>query len=194
MIKIIKSNLLFLLLFLLIFSFIYKNFFYQPKFDSQTIITKLEEIKRLDVLQAELFTYKSYEESSWMGIDINSFSVIETGRAVYGIDFDKNISLTIKGKTIYLKLPEVKLLDLVVNPDSIDFIGLNKGILTSQQYFEDLKKKVSIELFDQMKVKANSKENIEQAKKSAENILRSIFKTMNFDYINIEFQKTKIEN
>jgi hypothetical protein len=117
----------------------------------------------------------------------NEFSVVETGKAIYGLDLDKDISIKITNKNIELNLPEVQVFDLVVNPDSIDFIGIKKGLFTSQEDFENLKKNVMVDLFQELKIKANNREIIIQARKNSEQLIISMLKVLGYENVTVNF-------
>lgn len=187
----IYISLLFFILLAIIYS---EKHFTNSTVDTSVIITRLKEIRKLEVLQADLFSYKNFQDSSMLGLNNNSFSVIETGKAVYGIDFDKGLNISRKEKSIRIELPPVEIFNVIVNPDSIDFIGVEKGILTGQQRFEELKKEVSTELFNEIRIKANNKENKLQAENSAKTLIYSILKTLGFNDIEIIFKRKVPEN
>jgi hypothetical protein len=153
------------------------------------VIDRIQALKRLEVLQAELFSYKIYENNALLPLNTNEFAVLETGKAIYGTDLAKDISIKTENRNIELILPDVEIFDLVVNPDSVNFIGLKKGLFTSQQDFEELKKQVSIELFSDLKLKSNNQELISQARKNTKAFLIPILKDIGFAEVNIRFRK-----
>ncbi len=156
---------------------------------TQVIIDQLKALKRLEVLQANLFAYKTFESGALLPLNNNEFVVFESGKAIYGLDLAKDISIKITNRDIELNLPDVEIFDLIVNPDSVDFIGIKKGLFTSQEDFENLKKDVKIELFRELKLKANNREIISQARKNSDLLLHSMLKALGFENIRVNFGK-----
>ncbi len=174
---------------IIFFGFLTRNFLPNISDNSLIIINRLKDLKRIEVLQADLFSYKTFENSSFLYLNVNQFIVIETGQAIYGLDLSKDFKVIKSGKNIEIMLPNIELLNLSVNPDSIDFIGLKKGMFTSQDHFEALKKEVSVELYSQLKIKARNKQLLDQAEKNARQIIYSMFKSLGYENININFRK-----
>jgi hypothetical protein len=158
---------------------------------SQVIIDQLKELKRLEVLQANLFAYKTFESGALLPLNNNEFVVFESGKAVYGLDLAKDITIKISNRDIELNLPDIEIFDLIVNPDSVDFIGIKKGLFTTQEDFENLKKDVMTELFAELKIKANNRDIINQARKNSELLLNSMLKTLGYEKITINFSGVK---
>ncbi len=156
--------------------------------ETNLVISRLKEIKKLEVLQSEVLAYKHYQNNSYF--NNNEFVVIEKAKAIYGIDFDKNFKVTINKDEIELTVSDIELFDLVINPNSIDFIGVKKGLFTNQQDFEKLKKEVSVELYDELKIASKNRDLLNKARDSAKKIISSTLLGLKFKTIKINLENT----
>ena len=124
------------------------------KTHSHTLVKHLQELRKFEVLQVGLMAHQSVSQSSYLKLNHNEFIIIAQSKAIYGIDFSKPIEMQVDEQTIEVVLPDIEIFDVVMNPNSFEYIGLSKGWFTSQSAFEELKHQKLIQLHNQMKRQA----------------------------------------
>lgn len=102
--------------------------------------------------------------------------IIANGKVRAGYDFEKlsDDAIKVSGDTLEVKLPEVEIFDIVVNPSNFD-VYVNDGTWTHEQVTE-VQGKAKAKIEDDAK-KAGI---IEKAKTSGEEQLVNLFKTFGF--------------
>lgn len=161
------------------------------KLDKEIVITHLKEIKKLEVLEAEIFAHDTFEEDSYIPFNKSAFAIMLTAKAIYGIDLSNNIDIEIIDKKIILNLPNIKLLHLNINPNDIKIIFAKKGILLNQNEFEELKQKHISNLYSNIRKNANKENYIKQAQKSSETFIKSVLLGLGFKEVEIYFKENK---
>lgn len=78
-------------------------------------------------------------------------------------------------------------MQLSTNPNDIKVIFAKKGILLSQNEFEELKKSYTSNLYLDIKKNANKEIYINQAKKNAENFIKTMLLSLGFKDVEIIF-------
>lgn len=162
------------------------------KLDKDIIVNNLKEIKKLEVLESEIFSYDSFEESSYIPFNKSAFAILLTAKAIYGIDLSNNVDIKIIDKEIIVNLPKPKLLHLNINPDNIKIIFAKKGILLTQNEFEELKKKYTSNLYLNIKKTANKEIYINQAQENTEKFIKNILLSLGFKEIKIIFNNDEV--
>lgn len=105
--------------------------------------------------------------------------IIANGKVRAGYDFEKlsDDAIKVSGDTLEVKLPEVEIFDIVVNPSNFD-VYVNDGNWTHEQVTE-VQGKAKAKIEDDAK-KAGI---IEKAKTSGEEQLVNLFKTFGFETV-----------
>lgn len=158
------------------------------KTHSHTLMQHLQELRKFEVLQVGLMAHQSVSQSSYLKLNHNEFVIIAQARAVYGIDFSKNVDIKIEEDSIEVLLPSVEVFDVILNPNSFEYIGLSKGWFTSQSAFEELKHQKLIQLHNQMKRQARDHNYFRQSEKQAKQMVIAMLKTLGFKQIKVHFQ------
>lgn len=169
-------------------SLIFKSWenYYLP--NDQALFTSFKEIKKLQVLEANIFSYQNFDDNAILPFNQNSFVIIARAKASYGLDLSNDVIFKIEKERIDLELPAVKLLSLEMNPHQIDIISVKKGIFTGQNTFEEIKEKSLKEMYLKLKIQANHEEYISKAQSNSKEIITVMLKSIGFKEINIKFK------
>lgn len=154
----------------------------------QIIFTSFKEINKLNVLEANLLTYETFEDYSLLPLNQNSFTIIAKAKANYGLDLSNNVSVKTEDKTIIVELPKIELLSLEMNPQQIDIIMAKKGFFTSQNTFEQIKQTHLRDLYEKLNNEAKQKQYIQKSEENARSIITSMLRGMGFKQITISFK------
>lgn len=173
-------------------SLIFKSWenYYLP--NDQALFTSFKEIKKLQVLEANIFSYQNFDDNAILPFNQNSFVIIARAKASYGLDLSNDVIFKIEKERIDLELPAVKLLSLEMNPHQIDIISVKKGLFTGQNTFEEIKEKSLKEMYLKLKIQANQEEYISKAQSNSKEIITIMLKSMGFKEINIKFKNRYI--
>lgn len=145
------------------------------KSQTVTLLNSLHKMDQLEVLEAELVTYKTYASQSYLGLNQNAFVVFAQGRAQFGVSMSQ-VKLIEQEDAMHVYLPRVLLLRVYLVPGSLEYVGLQKGWFTSQTTFEDLKKEALKQLETDLAQKARKTDYTQRAQKNVESILTPILK------------------
>jgi hypothetical protein len=142
-----------------------------------SVLQRLQEIQRLEVLEAELVGHKVYRDAAYLGFNTNEFAILAKARALYGLDLQQ---LQIEGTPNGFKvvLPPVRVQELILNPDSVEFVGLKKGLFTGQDSFERLQREALSELQIELSQQAREPQFRVQAQRSARRILEALLRSL----------------
>lgn len=142
-----------------------------------SVLQRLQEIQRLEVLEAELVGHKVYRDAAYLGFNTNEFAILAKARALYGLDLQQ---LQIEGTPNGFKvvLPRVRVQELILNPDSVEFVGLKKGLFTGQDSFERLQREALSELQIELSQQAREPQFSVQAQRSARRILEALLRSL----------------
>ncbi|MEZ0372301.1 MAG: DUF4230 domain-containing protein [Candidatus Sericytochromatia bacterium] len=151
---------------------------------SQILITRLQAVQKLEVLEARLLAHQSISDPALL--NTNEFLIVAKAKAIYGIDLSR-AEVHADGPKVRLALPPVRLFDLVMNPDDIEFLGLKKGLLTTQQDFEERKRQAGVALQAELTRQSGDPELIKQAETNARQYLQSLLTSLGFEQVEIEF-------
>lgn len=146
------------------------------------LLTRLQQLQRLEVLQAQLLAHQQVRDPGLLSG--SEFLIVAKGRAIYGVDlsqarFDNNSG--------QLKLPPVSVLELIVDPADVDYIGIKKGLLLRQQSFEETKREALIELHRALQQQARSPELLAEAEASLRNYVTGWLDSLGHGQIEIVF-------
>lgn len=148
------------------------------------LLTRLQNLQRLEVLQAQLLAHQSLSEQKWL-LE-NAFLIVAKAKVIYGVDLAK-AEIDAKGTTVKLTLPRVEVLELVMKPSDIELVGIKKSLLTSQARFEDLKQAALEDLQAELSQQARQAELIQQAETNARHYLETLLGSLGFTEITITF-------
>lgn len=145
---------------------------------------RLQALERLEVFEARLLAHESHREPAWF--NTNEFLIVAKGTAIYGVELG-NAQIEVTGKSVTVGLPPVKLLNLIMNPAELEFLGLKKGLLTSQQGFEDIKRSAAIDLQQELSRQARDPELMAAAEANARKLLQSLIISLGHEEVIITF-------
>lgn len=146
------------------------------------LLTRLQQLQRLEVLQAQLLAHQQVRDPGLLSG--SEFLIVAKGRAIYGVDLSQARFDSDSGQ---LQLPPVGVLELVMNPADIEYIGLKKGLLLRQQSFENTKREALIELHRALQQQARSPELLAEAEASLRNYVSGWLKSLGREEIEIVF-------
>lgn len=154
------------------------------------ILQSLQNVQKLEVLEANLLAHDSFQSPAFL--NNNEFVIIAQAKAIYSLNLAQ---LEIEGdrEKISLKLPPIRVQDLVITPENLSFIGLKKGFLTSQSEFEALKQDAAIRLKKELLRQAQDSQLIAQAENNAKTYLQSLLKSLGHQQIQIEFTNRSLK-
>ena len=152
----------------------------------QTLITRLQSVQKLQVLEARLLAHEVHRNPALL--NTNEFLIVARGKAVYGIDLAA-ARIQMANSNINIALPPVQLQELIVNPEDLEFLGAKKGLLTSQQDFEILKRQAAVGLRRELSRQARDPDLIGQAESNARAYLETLLKSLGYAEAEIRFEK-----
>ncbi len=150
----------------------------------EILLTRLQNLQRLEVLQAQLLAHQSISEQKWL-LE-NAFLIVAKAKVIYGVDLAK-AQIDAKGSSVMVTLPRVEVLELVMKPSDIELVGVKKSLLTSQARFEDLKQAAMVDLQTALNQQARQADLIQQAETNARHYLETLLSSLGFTEITIEF-------
>lgn len=150
----------------------------------QVLLQRLQSLQRLEVLQAELLAYQSHQNAQFL--NHSAFLIVAKGRAVYGLDLNK-AEIRRSGEAVEIAVPAPRLQELIMNPADVEFVGVQKGWLTSQQAFETLKREAVIDLQADLNLQARKVELLQQAERNAQQYLHNLLSSLGFEQIKVVF-------
>lgn len=148
------------------------------------LLTRLQNLQRLEVLQAQLLAHQSISEQKWL-LE-NAFLIVAKAKVIYGVDLEK-AQIVANGSSVTVNLPRVEVLELVMKPSDIELVGVKKSLLTSQARFEDLKQAAMADLQAELSQQARQPELIQQAETNARHYLETLLGSLGFTEITIKF-------
>jgi hypothetical protein len=148
------------------------------------LVTRLQNLQRLEVLQVHLLAHQQVRDSRLF--NTNELLVVARGRAIYGVDLSQ-ARLQKTGNQIHLQLPQVQVLELVIDPADVTYLGLKKGLLTQQQAFEDFKRQALLELKAELDQQARQAELYAEAEKNLRAYLGSLLESLGDDELELVF-------
>lgn len=148
------------------------------------LLTRLQNLQRLEVLQAQLLAHQSISEQKWL-LE-NAFLIVAKAKVIYGVDLAK-AQIDAKGTAVKVTLPRVEVLELIMKPTDIELVGVKKSLLTSQARFEDLKQAAMADLQAELSQQARQAELIQQAETNARHYLETLLSSLGFTEISIDF-------
>lgn len=149
------------------------------------LLTRLQAIQHLQVLEAHLLAHQSHSDPAFL--NTNEFLIVARAKAVYGLDL-AGLSIEPEGRSVRVRVPPVRLQELIVNPSDLEFLGLKKGLLTSQQAFETLKRSAAVDLQRELGRQAREQALITQAEANARQYLETLLRGLGYEQISISFQ------
>lgn len=129
---------------------------------THTLVQRLQSLQQLEVLQVHLISHKKVSELSWMGLNHNEVLIVGRGKAVYGMNLSQ-AKIEQRQEQWYLTLPPVQVLHVMMNPDGIEFVGLQKGWFTSQHTFEIFKQQALQDLYRDLQQQSRNPELLKEA-------------------------------
>ncbi len=150
----------------------------------ETLVMRLQALQRLEVFQARLLAHESHSEPSLL--NTNEFLIVAGATAVYGLELG-NAQFEPKGERAVLTVAPVKVLNLMMNPSELEFLGLKKGLFTSQQSFEELKRSAAIDLERELGRQARDPALIQAAESSARQVLKGLLTSLGYPETEIRF-------
>lgn len=151
---------------------------------TEVLLTRVQAVQKLEVLEARLQAHQTIRDPALL--NTNEFLVLAQGKAIYGVDLAR-ASIRREGETAVVELPPVRLFELIVNPDDIEFLGLHKGLLTSQADFEARKREAGIELQSELARQARDPALLKQAEANARHYLEALLHSLDISRIRIVF-------
>ncbi|MGV3523413.1 MAG: DUF4230 domain-containing protein [Candidatus Sericytochromatia bacterium] len=155
----------------------------------QVLLEKIQHLQRLEVLEARLLAHQSVRRPAWF--NTHEFVVLARGRALYGVDLAQ-AELAVDGTRVTLTLPRVELQELIVPPDSVEFIGMRKGLLSSQQDFEDFQREALLGLQAELGRQARDPALLQQAQERARQVLTPLLQSLGFREIEVKFRSAPL--
>jgi len=176
--KILRSICLILIAFII---GVFAAFFYVQKYISndsininQSVITeKINTISELCVTEISLRELTKFEKGEIPIINKNGFSMLYNAKVKIGFDL-KKAEINSDGVNIKIKLPEPHIISTEIDEKSIEFYDEKNSIFN-----RDLKQDITIALDNAKQSaaqKAMNEENINRAKKDAQQIINTILK------------------
>lgn len=151
---------------------------------TETLLTQIQAVQKLQVLEARLLAHQTIRDPALF--NTNEFVVLAQGKAIYGLDLAQ-AHLQREGETMKVQLPPIRLMELIVNPADLEFIGLKKGLLTSQADFETRQREAAIALQAELARQARDPALLQQARDNARRYLESLLTSLKFDKVEISF-------
>lgn len=133
---------------------------------THTLVQRLQALQQLEVLQVHLISHKKVSEQSWLGLNHNEILIVGRGKTVYGLDLSQ-AKMEQRQAQWYLTLPPVTILHVMMNPNGIEFVGLQKGWFTNQRTFETFKQQALQDLYRDLQQQARSPELLKVAQQHA---------------------------
>lgn len=153
------------------------------------LLNRLEHMQRLEVMQAHLLAHETVQANGLL--NHSEFLIVAKGRAIYGLDLAKIQIQTDAEKKLHLILPDISVLELVLNPQDIEYLGLKKGLLTSQKTFENTKQQALRSLHHELTRQAHERSLIQEAERSAQQYLESLLDGLGIKDAKISFKNSR---
>jgi ligand-binding sensor domain-containing protein len=153
-----------------------------PRWDVQQriLMERFEKMQNLQVLSSHLLTHERFRNPAFF--NANEFVLIARAKAVYGLDLSQ-VKLSRDQDEITVYLPPVKVQELVMNAKDVEFVGVKKGLLTSQQTFENFQQQAVENLHAQLAQQARDPQLLADATAQAKAYFETLFKAAGFETI-----------
>lgn len=174
----------FIALALSVLTFLWWNTSATPRWDIQQriLLERFEKMQHLQVLSSHLLAHERFHNPAWINLNASEFVVVARAKAIYALDLSQ-VELVRDGKTLTVYLPPVKVQDLIMNAKDVEFVGLKKGLLTSQQSFADLQQDAVTSLHSQLARQARDAQVLAEAQSQAENYFTTLFESTGFETV-----------
>lgn len=158
----------------------------------EILLTRLESLQRLEVLQAHLLAHNTVQAQDGL-LKHSEFLLVAQGRAIYGLDLSQlTITQGSEGQ-LQVNVPGIQVLEMVLDPRSIEYLGLKKGLLTSQREFEDLKQGALKNLQADLARQARQEDLYQEAEKAARKYLQTLVAGLGVDRAEIVFARSHLQ-
>lgn len=153
-----------------------------PRWDVQQriLMERFEKMQTLQVLSSHLLTHERFRDPAFF--NANEFVLIARAKAIYGLDLSQ-VKLSRDQRTITVYLPLVKVQELVMNAKDVEFVGVKKGLLTSQQAFETFQQQAVSNLHAQLAQQARDPQLIADATAQAKAYFETLFEAAGFENV-----------
>lgn len=153
-----------------------------PRWDIQQriLMERFEKMQNLQVLSSHLLTHERFRDPAFF--NANEFVLIVRAKAVYGLDLSQ-VKLSRNQGEIMVYLPPVKVQELVMNAKDVEFVGVKKGLLTSQQTFETFQQQAVENLHAQLAQQARDPQLLADATAQAHAYFETLFKAAGFEKV-----------
>ncbi len=155
---------------------------FNPRWEIQQriLLERFEKMQKLQVLSSHLLAHERFRHPSFF--NASEFVIIARAKAVYGLDMSQ-VKLRREDNTLRVELPRVRVQDLIMNAKDVEFIGVKKGLLTSQATFESFKQEAVQELHGELSRQARDPKLIAEATAQARDYFKTLFKTAGFKQV-----------
>lgn len=156
-----------------------------PRWDVQQriLMERFEKMQNLQVLSSHLLTHERFRNPAFF--NANEFVLIARAKAIYGLDLSQ-VKLSRQQREITVYLPPVKVQELVMNAKDVEFVGVKKGLLTSQQAFESFQQQAVENLHAQLAQQARDPRLLADATTQAQAYFETLFKAAGFDAVHFK--------
>lgn len=152
------------------------------------VLQRVQAVQKLQVLEAHLLAHDAWRSEAFL--NNNEFVVLAKAKALYSLDLSQ-AQIHFEGQQARISLPAIQVQELVLNPEELEFLGLKKGLLTSQSDFEQLKRSAVIKLKAELIRQAHDPGLLSQAEANAKSYLESLLSALNHPNSEISFRKLK---
>lgn len=172
----------FIALALSVLGFLWWNTSATPRWDIQQrlLLERFEKMQHLQVLSSHLLAHERFSNPAFL--NASEFVVVARAKAVYALDLSQ-VKLERDQKTLTVYLPPVRVQDLIMNAKDVEFVGVKKGLLTSQQTFANFQQEAVQALHGQLARQARDAQVLAEAQVQAEHYFTSLFKATGFETV-----------
>lgn len=157
-----------------------------PRWEVQQriLMERFEKMQNLQVLSSHLLTHERFRNPAFF--NANEFVLIARAKAVYGLDLSQVKLSRNQDNQITVYLPPVKVQELVMNAKDVEFVGVKKGLLTSQQSFETFQQQAVTNLHAQLAQQARDPQLLADATTQARAYFETLFEAAGFEKVNFK--------
>lgn len=172
----------FIALALSVLVFLWWNTSATPRWDIQQrlLLERFEKMQHLQVLNSHLLAHERFSNPAFL--NASEFVVVARAKAVYALDLSQ-VKLERDQKTLTVYLPPVRVQDLIMNAKDVEFVGVKKGLLTSQQTFANFQQEAVQALHAQLARQARDPQVLAEAQTQAEHYFTSLFEATGFETV-----------
>lgn len=172
----------FIVLALSVLGFLWWNTSATPRWDIQQrlLLERFEKMQNLHVLSSHLLAHQRFRNPAFL--NASEFVLIARAKAVYGLDLAQ-VKLSREGNNLRVYLPRVKVQELVMNAKDVEVVGAKKGLLTSQQTFENFKQEAVKELHVDLAQQARDPQLLAEATTQAKTYFQTLFEAAGFESV-----------